>query len=221
MSPTNPVFFERLTPENAALLLIDMQTGLMLGVTTISPVELKNNVLALAHLSLTYQLPTLLTTSAVQGPNGPYLPEVAELFPGQEIQNRMLVNAWDDPKFVAAVEKTGRKKLIMAAITTDVCLLFPALAAVQAGYDVYAVVDASGCFSTAAESSAITRMAQAGVKITGWGTVTAELLHDWSQPISQKTGAVLGQYMPATGYLVNNMAAQQATANQQAALQPA
>lgn len=164
----NPVLFERLTPDNAALLLIDMQTGLLLAVTTSPAIELKNNILALAQLGKTYNLPTLLTTSTATGPNGPYMPEVLAMFPGQEVQNRTLVNAWDDPRFVAAVEKTGRKKLIIAGITTNVCLQFPALSAVQAGYDVYAIVDASGCFNALAETAAMLRMTQAGVKVTDW-----------------------------------------------------
>lgn len=208
-SNINPVLFDRLTPDNAALLLIDMQTGLLLAVTTTPAVQLKNNILALAQLGKDYNLPTLLTTSTVTGPNGPYMPEVAAMFPGQEVQNRTLVNAWDDPKFVAAVEKTGRKKLIMAAITTDVCLLFPALAAVQAGYDVYAVVDASGCFDTLAETASMMRMAQAGVKLTGWSSVSAELLRDWSLPVAPEIAKVVAGYNTSQGYVAGNLEAAQ------------
>ena len=206
----NPVLFERLTPDNAALLLIDMQTGLMLGVTTSSSstIAQKNNILGLAQVGKVFGLPTLLTTSAATGPNGPYLPEVVAMFPGQEVLNRTLVNAWDDAAFVAAVEKTGRRKLIIAGITTDVCLLFPALAAVQAGYDVYAVVDASGSFNPQTELAAVLRMTQAGVKVTGWTSVAAELQRDWALPVAQEAGKVLGQYLAPIGYL----AAQQATA---------
>lgn len=208
-TPPNPILFERLTADNAALLLIDMQTGLMLGVTTSSSISLKNNILGLAQVGKTFGLPTLLTTSAATGPNGPYLPEVVAMFPGQEVQNRTLVNAWDDPAFVAAVEKTGRKKLIIAGITTDVCVLFPALSAVAAGYDVYAVVDASGSFNPQTELAAMLRMTQAGVKVTGWTSVAAELQRDWSLPIAQEAGKVLGQYLTPMGYLADNMAAQQ------------
>jgi nicotinamidase-related amidase len=207
---SNPVLFERLTPDNAALLLIDMQTGLMLGVTTSSSIALKNNVLGLAEVGKVFGLPTLLTTSAATGPNGPYMPEVVAMFPGQEVMNRTLVNAWDDRAFVAAVEKTGRRKLIIAGITTDVCVLFPALAAVEAGYDVYAVVDASGSFNPQTEQAALMRMTQAGVKVTGWTSVAAELQRDWSLPVAQEAGKVLGQYLTAMGYLADNMAAQQA-----------
>lgn len=210
----NPVFFERLTPENAALLLIDMQTGLLMGVTTSSAIGLKNNILGLAQIGKTFNLPTLLTTSSADGPNGPYMPEVLAMFPGQEVQNRSLVNAWDDPKFVAAVEQTGRKKLIIAGITTDVCLMFPALMAVQDGYDVYAVIDASGSFNPQAETAAIARMTQAGVKVATWTSVTAELQRDWALPVAQEAGQVLGQYLTAMGYLNDNMVAQKAASEQ-------
>lgn len=211
-TPPNPVLFERLTPDNAALLLIDMQTGLLLGVTTSSTITLKNNILGLAQVGKVFGLPTLLTTSAATGPNGPYMPEVVALFPGQEVLNRTLVNAWDDETFVAAVEKTGRRKLIIAGITTDVCLLFPALAAVEAGYDVYAVVDASGSFNPQTELAAMLRMTQAGVKVTGWTSVAAELQRDWALPVAQEAGKVLGRYLTPIGYLAGNMATQQAAA---------
>lgn len=206
----NPAFFERLTSDNAALLLIDMQTGLMLGVTTSPTITLKNNIMGLAEVGRTFNLPTLLTTSAADGPNGPYLPEVVAMFPGQQVQNRTLVNAWDDPKFVEAVKKTGRRKLIIAGITTDVCVQFPAISAVAAGYDVYAVVDASGSFNTQTEMAAMLRMTQAGVKVVGWTSVAAELQRDWALPVSQQAGKVLGEYITSMGYLADNMAAQQA-----------
>lgn len=213
----NPVLFERLTTDNAALLLIDMQTGLMLGVTTSSTIALKNNILGLAQVGKVFNLPTLLTTSAATGPNGPYLPEVVAMFPGQQVQNRTAVNAWDDEAFVAAVEKTGRKKLIIAGITTDVCLLFPALSAVAAGYDVYAVVDASGSFNPQTELAAMMRMTQAGVKVTGWTSVAAELQRDWALPVAQEAGKVLAQYLTPIGYLADNLAAQQAAGQPQSA----
>lgn len=205
----NANLFERLTPDNAALLLIDMQTGLMLGVTTSAAIALKNNILGLAQVGKVFGLPTLLTTSAADGPNGPYLPEVVAMFPGQEVLNRTLVNAWDDKAFVEAVEKTGRKKLIMAGITTDVCVQFPAISAVAAGYDVYAVVDASGSFNPQTEMAAMLRMTQAGVKVVGWTSVAAELQRDWSLPIAQEAGKVLGQYLTPMGYLADNQAAHQ------------
>lgn len=207
-APSNSVLFERLTLDNAALLLIDFQTGLMLGVGTSNPPTLKNNVLALATLGQTFKLPTILTTSNSAGPNGPFMQEIEALYPGQQTMDRTMVSVWDDPKFVAWVEQTGRKKLIMAAITTDVCLLFPALAAVQAGYDVYAVIDASGTWDQQAELASVTRMAQAGVKVTNWVSVSAEILRDWSLPLGQDLAKVYGEHLTSYGYLIDNLAAQ-------------
>lgn len=208
ITPPNPVLFEHLTPDNAALLLIDMQTGLLLGITTSTAIALKNSILGLAETGKAFNLPTILTTSAQEGTNGPYMPEILALFPGQEVLNRTLVNAWDDPAFVAEVERTGRKKLIIAGITTDVCLQFPAIAAVQAGYDVYAVVDASGSFNPQTEMAAMLRMSQAGVKVVGWSSVAAELQRDWALPVVQAEGKVLGDHLTAVSYLADNLAAQ-------------
>lgn len=210
MSTTvNPILFERLTPENSVLLLIDMQSGLMLGVTTTDFISLKNNILGLAALGPLFNIPAMLTTSTATGPNGPYMPEVMAMYPGQEVLDRTMVNAFDDPKFVEMLEKLGRKKLIIAGITTDVCLLFPALSAVEAGYDVYAVIDASGTWSTQGEMASMMRMTQAGVKVTNWMSVAAELLRDWSLPVGKNTAQMMGSYLTFMGYLTNNMKAQQ------------
>lgn len=205
----NPVLFERLKPDNAVLLLIDIQTGLLLGVTTSPSIGLKSNLLGLARLGQLFQLPTILTTSTADGPNGPFMPEIRAMYPHQAVQNRTVVNAWDDPTFVETIQKTGRKKLIMAGITTDVCLLFPALSAVQAGYDVYAVIDASGSFNPQAETAAIARMTQAGVKLANWSSVAAELQHDWALPVSEQVGKALAEQLTAMHYLADNLNAQQ------------
>lgn len=206
----NSTFYERLSPENAALLLIDHQTGLMLGVETSEFTILKNNTLALAALGKVFNLPTILTTSFSEGPNGHLMPEIVEMYPDCKIINRSMVSAWDELKYVAAVEKTGRKKLIMAAITTDVCLLFPALAAVEAGYDVYAVIDASGTWGAQAELASMMRLMQAGVKTTNWVSVAAELLRDWSKPVGKDLAKVFGERLTPYGYLIDNLAAAKA-----------
>ena len=128
----NKYFAERLTPENSALLLIDHQTGLALGVKTMNPETFRNNVIAIAKVGKLFDLPTILTTSADFGPNGPLLPELTKIFPDVEVIRRKgEINAWDDPKFKAAVEAAGKKKLIIAGISTDVCLLFPVLSAIM------------------------------------------------------------------------------------------
>ncbi len=135
------------------------------------------------------------------------MPEIIAMYPDHEVLNRTMVSGWDDEKFVAEVEKTGRKKLIMGAITTDVCLLFPALAAVQAGYDVYAVIDSSGTWGAQAEMASMMRLTQAGVKTTNWVSVSAELLRDWSKPIGSELAKVFSTYLTPYGYLIDNLTA--------------
>lgn len=185
-----------LTPDNAAMLLIDHQVGLLQCVRTQDPVNLKNNILALAKLAKIFNFPVVLTSSGAKvTPNGPLMPELVEMFPGNEVIDRTLVNAWHDPAFVGAVERTGRKKLIMAAISTDVCLTFPALSAVKAGYDVYAVVDASGTWDSLSEQAALLRMSSAGVTTIGWVAVAAELQTDWARPTAGAFGQHLGTAM--------------------------
>ncbi len=202
-----PALYERLSPENAALLLIDHQTGLMLGVGTSEPTKLKSNVLAFAQLGKIFALPTVVTTSASDGPNGPLMPEISQMYGRDRVINRHMVSAWDDPAFVAAVEKTGRRKLLMGAITTDVCLLFPALAATAAGYDVYAVADASGTWDALSEQTSLLRLSQAGVKVCNWVSVAAELLRDWGGPYAKEIGQLLAERLGPYGFLANNFAA--------------
>ena len=147
---------ERLTPKNSAMLLIDHQTGTMLGVQDIRLDQFGSNVLALAKTARANNLPTVLTASFPDGPNGPLMPELVEMFPESTVIARPgMISAWDDPRFVQAVEKTGRKKLIMAGVTTDVCLMFPVQQALAAGYEVYAVYDASGCWDMMSELASI------------------------------------------------------------------
>jgi nicotinamidase-related amidase len=139
-------FLEKLTAENSALLLIDHQTGTMLGVQDIRLDQFRSNVLALAKTGVAHGLPTVLTASYAEGPNGPLMPELLELFPKEKpVYRPGPIDAFDDPEFVKAVEATGRKKLIMAGVTTDVCLYFPVMSALARGYEVWAVYDASGC----------------------------------------------------------------------------
>ena len=197
----NSAYYEQLTPGNAAMLLIDHQAGLFLGVHSIDQQILKNNVIGLAKTAKVFNLPTVLFTSSALGPNGPTIPEIVELFPDHEIHDRSPINLWNDPKCRAAVEATGRQKLIMAAITTDVCLVFPALAAVKAGYDVYAVIDASGTWSPAAELASVMRLTQAGVIPTNWIAVAAELKHDEEQKTTPAMNKAFGEHMGLYDFL--------------------
>lgn len=196
----NP-FAERLRPENAAVVLVDHQTGLFSFLTSVEPMQLKNNILGLAKTAKAFNLPTILTTSWPAGPNGPTMPELVELFPDTPIIDRNTVNLWDHAPSAEAVKKTGRKKLVIAALDTTTCLALAAVYGVQAGYDVYAVVDASSTFNTLVEQAAMIRMASAGVVVTSWVAVLAELANDTTVNgkhigglLSQHTGSYAGAW---------------------------
>src|ERR1700687_1796961 len=138
-------YSERLTPENAALLLIDHQVGLFTGVRDIPVAELKHNVVALAKAVKVLGAPIVMTATSPEM-WGPIIPELTEALPGISIINRTTVNAFDDARFAKAIEATGRKKLIIAGVSTEVFLAFPAIHAAGSGYEAYAVIDASGTF---------------------------------------------------------------------------
>lgn len=197
----NSAYYEQLTPDNCAMLLIDHQAGLFLGVKSIDQQILKNNVIGLAKTAKVFNLPTVLFTSSAKGPNGPTIPELKKLFPDHTIHDRSPINLWNDPECRQAVEATNRKKLIMAAITTDVCLAFPALAAIKAGYDVYAVIDASGTWTSQAELATVMRLTQAGVIMTNWIAVAAELKHDEDKDTSAAMNQVFGEHMGLYDFL--------------------
>lgn len=171
-------FAEPLTPDNAAMLLIDHQVGLFQFLPSVEPLKLKNSIVALAKIAKRFNLPTLLTTSWPQGPNGPTMPELVELFPEHEIIERDTVKFWDHPPSVEAVKKMNRQKLIVAALDTTTCLAFAAIYGVQQGYDVYAVMDASSTFDELNQQAAMMRMSAAGVVVTTWVPVLAELANN-------------------------------------------
>lgn len=198
-------YVDRLSAENCAMLLIDHQTGTMLGVQDIRLDQFRSNVLALAKTAKAHNLPTLLTASYAEGPNGPLMPELLEMFPDAPVIYRPgPISSWDDPNFVKAVEATGRKKLIMAGVTSDVCMMFPALQALAAGYDVYCVYDASGCWDFMSELCACLRLTQAGAIVVNWAAVCADLQADWRRPTAEKTLEIFGQHLPFYGMLANN-----------------
>lgn len=188
--------YTRLDKDNAACLLIDHQSGLISLVQDFSPGEFKNNVLALAAVAKFFALPTVLTTSFEDGPNGPIVPELKETFPDSPyIARPGQINSWDNDDFVKAVEATGRKQLIIAGVVTDVCVTFPALSAIEAGYDVFVVTDASGTFNDVVQKAAWTRMAQAGVQLMNWFSVACELHRDWRNDI-EGLGTLLSNHIP-------------------------
>jgi len=192
----NATPYRRLSKEDAACLLVDHQSGLISLVQDFSPGEFKNNVIALADVAKFFGLPTILTTSFEDGPNGPIVPELKERFPDAPLVARPgQINAWDNEEFVGAVKQTGRRQLIIAGVVTDVCVTFPALSAVEAGYDVFVVTDASGTFNPAVRHAAWIRMAHAGVQLMNWFSVACELHRDWRNDV-EGLGNLLSEHIP-------------------------
>jgi nicotinamidase-related amidase len=173
------------SPDTSALVLIDHQLGTMQLVKNL-PVELvKRNTLALAKAAKILGIPAMLTSSQEDQLQGQMLPEFKQILPkafAARVKRRGIVNAFDDPDFKAAIEKLGRRNLIMAGITTDVCLIYPAITAMETGYKVQAVMDASGSPFEYSEAMAQQRMRDAGVVLTATNTMIAELAQDWSRP---------------------------------------
>lgn len=196
--------YRRLAKDQAVVLLVDHQSGLISLVQDFSPGEFKNNVLALADIAKFFNLPTILTTSFETGPNGPLVPELKELLPDAPcIPRPGQINAWDNEDFVKAVRDTGRRQLILAGVVTDVCVAFPALSAREAGYEVFVVTDASGTFSEAVRHAAWARMASAGVQLMNWFSVACELHRDWRNDI-EGMGNLLSNHLPAYRNLITS-----------------
>jgi nicotinamidase-related amidase len=182
---TNP--YEPLTSENAALVLVDHQVGLMTGVRDYSTGELKHNVVALAKAAKTLKLPIVVTTTARDSMWGPTFPEIVEALAGIEIIDRSSVNAFDDAGVARAIAATGRKKLIFAGLSLEVCAALPAMTAIGKGFDAYVAVDASGTFSETKRQAGLLRMQQAGVILSDYATLMVEILKDNGRP---EAGAV-------------------------------
>lgn len=188
--------YTRLDKNNAAVLLVDHQTGLLSLVRDIDPDKFKNNVLALADLAKYFDLPTILTTSFEDGPNGPLVPELKELFPDAPyIARPGQINAWDNEDFVAAVKATGKKQLIVAGVVTEVCVSFPVLSAIEEGFEVFVIGDASGTFNPITRDAAWDRMSAAGAQLTTWFGAACELHRDWRNDV-EGLGALFSNHIP-------------------------
>lgn len=169
-----------LTPDNCALILIDHQPFQVAGLRSHDPASMVNNVVGLAKAAKAFGVPTLLTT-VLEARGGYLLKPLQDVFPDQKPIDRTFINAWEDPRVVAWVEQTGRKKLVMAALWTEICLAMPAIQALGEGYEVYIVTDASGGVSVEAHEMAIQRMVQAGAVPITWMVLGAELQRDWAR----------------------------------------
>ncbi|MCH7394594.1 hydrolase [Acinetobacter dispersus] len=198
----------RLDKDNAAVLLVDHQAGLLSLVRDIDPDKFKNNVLALADAAKYFNLPTILTTSFENGPNGPLVPELKALFPDAPyIARPGQINAWDNEDFVKAVKATGKKQLIIAGVVTEVCVAFPALSALAEDFEVFVITDASGTFNALTRDAAWDRMSQAGAQLMTWFGMACELHRDWRNDI-EGLGALFSNHIPdyrnlMTSYFTN------------------
>ncbi|MEM7777751.1 MAG: isochorismatase family protein [Pseudomonadota bacterium] len=189
-----------LTPENCAFMLVDHQVGLMQFLSSIDPMQLKNNILGHARTAKAFDIPVVMGTSWPQGPNGPTMPELKALFPEVEVIDRPVVNFWNDPTSRAAVEATGRKKLVISGLATEVCAAFPAISALRDGYETYVVVDACADFNPLITQVTVQRLAAAGVIVTTWVAVLAELAANTQQNgvhIGRLLSDHMGQYYAA------------------------
>ena len=196
--------YVRLDKNNAAVLLVDHQAGLLSLVRDIDPDRFKNNVLALADSAKYFKLPTILTTSFEDGPNGPLVPELKEAFPeAPYIARPGQINAWDNTDFVKAVKATGRKQLIIAGVVTEVCVAFPALSALEEGFEVFVVTDASGTFNELTRQSAWDRMTAAGAQLMTWFGVACELHRDWRNDI-EGLGTLFSNHLPESRNLITS-----------------
>src|SRR5512138_2353444 len=200
----NSFKYTRLSKDDAACLLVDHQSGLISLVQDFSPGEFKNNVLALADSAKYFKLPTILTTSFEDGPNGPLVPELKALFPKAPFIARPgNINAWDNEDFVKAVKATGKKQLIIAGIVTEVCVAFPALSAREAGFEVFVVTDASGTFNKTTRDAAWARMTQAGCQLMSWFGVACELHRDWRNDV-EGLAVLFSNHLPSYQCLISS-----------------
>ncbi|MEO0480467.1 MAG: hydrolase [Planctomycetota bacterium] len=173
--------FELLTPQNSTLVLIDHQPQMAFGVQSIDRQQLKNNVVALAKSAAAFEVPTVLTAVASKTFSGPIWPEILEVFPDQVPVERTSMNSWDNEEFRQQVRDSGRKKILIAALWSEVCLTMPTLEMLAEGYEIYIVEDASGGTSTAAHDMAIERLTQAGAIPVTWQQVLLEWQRDWAR----------------------------------------
>lgn len=184
-------------PADTLILLLDHQSGLFQTVKDISITDLRRNVEMIAKLATLLKIPVITTASEPAGTNGPLMPEIHEHAPhAVYVPRKGEVNAWDNDDFVAEVRSTGRKTLVMAGVWTSVCVMFPALDAKAAGYDVYAVLDASGDPSEMASRISLARFVQGGVTPTSTNALLSELHRTWARPEAAELGKLYGLVAP-------------------------
>lgn len=198
MSDVTPIRDPRtdslLTPENAVITFIDYQPEQYAGVGSVSHDELLMNVVMLGKIATSYGLPVVLSTVYVKHGMSATNQELRDALPGVPEIDRTTMNSWEDPDFRAAIEATGRRKLIVAGLWTEICVAFPVLDALREGFEVYFVADAIGGVSTAAHEAGMQRMVQAGARPISVIGLAGELQRDWGRPESNRLRAILREY---------------------------
>jgi len=204
-------------PDNAAMLLIDHQSGLFQTIGDMPFTSVRAHATALAKMATLAKMPVITTASVPQGPNGPLIPEIHDAAPhAQYVARKGEINAWDNPEFVAAVKATGRKQLIIAGTITSVCMAFPSIAAVADGYQVFAVIDASGTYSKMAEEITLARVVQAGVVPMDTAAVASEIQRSWNRDDAQQWAEVYTKIFPNYQLLIESyLKAQDVQKNQE------
>jgi nicotinamidase-related amidase len=170
-----------LTPDNSVVALIDHQPQMLFGVSNFDRQSIINNTVAFGKATKVFDVPVVLSTVETKSFSGNMWPQLRAVFPGQEPIERSSMNSWDDKNFVAAIEKTGRKKIVLAGLWTEVCVAFPAVQAIHDGYEVYVVEDCCGDVSQLAHDNAMKRVIQAGAKPVTSMQVMLEWQRDWAQ----------------------------------------
>ncbi len=189
-----------LNPTNCTVVLIDYQPQMFFGIQSIDRGMLISNVVGLAKAAKAFKVPVILTSVAAETFSGVFLPEVQEEFPDMKPIDRTTMNTWEDQKVVEAVEKTGRKKLVIGGLWTEVCIVLPAIQALEAGYEVYVVADACGGVSSMAHDMGMLRMVQAGAVPMTWLQFLLELQRDWARSETyESTLKIVGEHGGAYG----------------------
>ena len=169
-----------LTPDNCVLVLIDHQPFQLANVNSHEPTMVINNVTGLAKTAKAFEIPTILTT-VTEERGGRIFKSIQDVFPDQKTINRTFINSWEDPRVVEAVKKTGRRKVVFAALWSEMCLAMPVIQAMGEGYEAYIVTDASGGVSVEAHDMAIRRLVAAGAQPITWLGMAGELQRDWAR----------------------------------------
>lgn len=192
-SQKDPTMYEPLTRDNAAFLFVDLQVGPLSTVKTMEQEELKRNALALATVAQMHNIPVIFTAGNQTGPGGAFLPELTQLFPDIPLIRRSTINSLQSVEVLTTIEQTGRSKLIIAGLASDVGVLLTALAARAHGYTTYVVWDATGTITIRSEQAAMSRMQQAGIILSSWSSLATEIQQDFSKEHGRELLGLISQ----------------------------